>query len=113
MLCPKRQARADCPECEGSGQIQINRCPHVLVQRVHLDVCQGAELIELGILPVAGGWAEQSATFFDALVLVLREKAGYEKQRAKREQERAAREAKRRARGAGGHVNAGPRRANA
>lgn len=113
VVCPERQARQGCAACEGTGKIQILRCPHVLVQRVHLDICQGAELIELGLLPVAGGWADQSATFFDALVLVLREKAGYEKQRAKRERERQAREQKRAARGAGGgRVSASPRRAN-
>lgn len=81
---------SQCAVCQGKNQIPVHRCPMSFVPRAAWQVCEAAILFaEAGVLPVAGGWLEQSATFVDALALVLKERAHYLEER-RREAERAA-----------------------
>lgn len=82
MSCPCFRQDPSCRECGGSGKISIHRCPRALVQEVHYEVCRAVTHLEVGILPAAGGWGDQSASMVQAMKLVLSEKAAYEKQRA-------------------------------
>jgi hypothetical protein len=73
-----------CPDCNGTGRIEVWECPNRRVKQRHLDVCSAAVFLEMGgVMPSTGGWAEQSATFLDALVIVCKERAHYEEQRIK------------------------------
>lgn len=94
--CPFCERRFDdCPHCNGKGSIDFDRCPFALTSQRHFDVCQAAVFAEVGLLPGTGGWAEQGCTFLDALCIVLREKAEYERIAAKQAQRRAQREQRR------------------
>lgn len=47
-------------------------------------MCNGAAFLEVGgVLPVGGGWADQSASFLDALAIVLKDKAKYDEVKQK------------------------------
>lgn len=81
--------RADCPECAGTNEIPILRCPNAIVQRVHRDAVLAATQVEHGILPAAGGLFDQAATFVDALPLLLRELVHWRSVHLEREQKRA------------------------
>lgn len=47
----------------------IKRCPASLVGPVALRVVQYGALIESGVLPDAGGWLDQAATYTDAALI--------------------------------------------
>ena len=66
-----------CPHCKGEGKIRYHRCPNTLLKRDAADVCRAALMFEQSVLPVAGGWAEQSAVFIDALAIARAELAHY------------------------------------
>lgn len=51
----------------------LHRCPRVTTPREALDVVQAALLVEAGVLPMAGGWNDQAATFTGAWRIVVRE----------------------------------------
>ena len=53
------------------------------------EICRAASLLEIGLLPSSGGWAEQSATFLDAVSIVLREKNRHAAIKRKRDAARA------------------------
>lgn len=78
----------DCPFCDGEagtclagcnkGRLEFRRCPNAtLPEEAHL-VVRYAALIETGILPIAGGMEQQSASFVDALMIVLSKKGELE-----------------------------------
>ncbi len=83
---------SSCQDCGGSGRVAYHRCPFHYVQPIHWDLCRAADLLEDGVLPAAGGWADQAATFVDGLMLVRRWRAEYRK----KAEERAAEKARRR-----------------
>ena len=72
--CPACNGKdAECPRCDGSNRMPVYRCPNTLVKQQHLDVVQQVALMESGVLPDAGGWMEQAATFTAAYPIVQRE----------------------------------------
>lgn len=56
-----------CDLCKGAGMVDIDRCPRAMPDSVHWQICEYVTLIEVGILPVAGGLEDQSASFLEAL----------------------------------------------
>lgn len=59
-----------CQDCGGRGQIDLHRCPNTYFGPEHADVVRSVALLEVGLLPVTGGWAEQAATWVDAIGVV-------------------------------------------
>lgn len=66
-----------CSECSGHGQIEFHRCPNTFVRDEHREIVRSASFLEAGVLPAAGGWADQAATWIDAVCLVSAEVAKY------------------------------------
>lgn len=77
LECPAGRPRPSCPECKGSGRIELRTCPWQELEPIHLEVVAQAELIEHGLLPAPGTWNDQTATFVDAARLALSERARY------------------------------------
>lgn len=65
--------REDCEHCSGTDKVPIFRCPNQLVKRAHLDYVTACVMTERGILPDAGGWQDQPATFLAAFPIVMDE----------------------------------------
>lgn len=81
--CPICRAEYEgCPDCGGAGALDVHRCPFAMIEPVHMEICQAVEFLEAGLLPSSGGWADQPATFIDALIICQHEKAGYVKEDA-------------------------------
>lgn len=76
-----------CTECESHGTLQFFRCMHTFFGPEHTDVVRSVAMLESGILPVAGGWTDQSATWVDAVELVRMEIDEY-REAARKEAER-------------------------
>lgn len=78
-----------CRHCNGTGLLALHRCPWAMMDESPqcFEVVQYANLIEAGILPVAGGLREQSAVFVDGLKHVLRNKAQIEKELRERQKQ--------------------------
>ena len=77
--------------CHGSNKVPIFRCPNALVTRRELNVITACFQTEQGVLPDAGGWQDQAATFTAAWPLVMHEIAywrGVAREQAMREAER-------------------------
>lgn len=64
--------------------IPLHRCPGATVDRECLEVCRMVSLAEVGILPLAGGWRDQPATFADAFWILLTEKREHEREASER-----------------------------
>lgn len=84
-----------CADCGGRGRLEFHRCPFSLIGPEHLAVCRAADLLAHGLLPAAGGWAEQAAPFVDALLIVRRLQAEYQRKAQEDAQRRARERAKR------------------
>lgn len=92
LQCYECEGRAaDCDECNGTGVVELYRCPNTYVGPIHRDACRAAVHIENGLVPGAGGLFDQPATFVDAVELVRAEMHEYEE----RAQEKARRDATR------------------
>jgi hypothetical protein len=74
---------AACPACKGKGEIDYHRCPNALVEDSHWSAVRGLVLAERGLLPAAGGWADQAGSFLDALQLLRREQVKIEEKARK------------------------------
>lgn len=61
---------AACQDCAGAGVIEYHRCPNTMFGPEHVDIVRGAGLLEVGVLPASGGWADQAATWIDAVGVV-------------------------------------------
>lgn len=59
--------------CSGTNAMPVFRCPWKLITREHREAVVAVTMIEHGILPAAGAWLDQSATFVEAYPLLLRE----------------------------------------
>lgn len=71
----------ECTVCAGSGRWRVYRCPNVLLEGFELtahQVCQDAILLDTGILPAAGGWSDQAASWVAAVTFVAGQRAQYE-----------------------------------
>jgi hypothetical protein len=87
--CPRCYgSHAECELCGGSGSVPVHRCPWATRTRVIGRVLDYSSLLECGVLPVGGGWEDQSATFADALSIVLRTRARIEEQKMEEERRR-------------------------
>lgn len=73
-----------CPECQGSNRIELRECPWRRIQPEHEEAITAAVQMERGILPEAGGWLDQSATFVAAFPLLLNELAHWRNVAAER-----------------------------
>lgn len=82
---------AKCPECKGTGTVEYHRCPHTYVDPQHWSIVRAVGMADRGLMPAAGGWADQSATFVDALNLVRAEQRKYERAASKRAADAARR----------------------
>lgn len=67
--------RDDCDECRGTNEVDVFECPNRLVHREHQDAVLAIVQMEHGILPAPGGLYDQSATFVEAVPLLMREVA--------------------------------------
>jgi hypothetical protein len=67
----------DCATCGGTGLVQMRRCPSAIATPEASRAVEAAQLVESGILPVAGGWRDQAALFTDAARIVLHARARY------------------------------------
>lgn len=65
------------------GGEELRRCPYALVGARELRVVKFAGLIESGVLPDAGGWLDQSASYMDALPEALSARRQFERERLK------------------------------
>ena len=74
-----------CRICDGKGTVEVDRCPHALIRPEHCEICTYASLLEVGVLPVSGGFADQSSTFVDAVMWVASIKAKLEQEKWERE----------------------------
>lgn len=82
--CPScRGEDAKCPDCEGYGKQQFHRCMHSMFGQQHLDIVRSVPFLECGVLPCAGGWTDQSATWVDAVGIVRSEIDAYRRKAAK------------------------------
>lgn len=81
--CPQcRGQDASCPDCEGYGKQQFHRCKHTFYSQEHLDVVRSVSMLECGVLPCAGGWTDQAATWVDAVGIVRSEIDEYRRKAA-------------------------------
>lgn len=85
MECPRCEGHSTgCQDCGGTGQIDVHRCPRTFVAPVHVEICRAAALVEVGVLPEPGGFADQAATCVDALGIVVSAREEYREQERKR-----------------------------
>ncbi len=64
----------------------VKRCPYALVGERERHAVQCTGLIECGVLPVAGGWLDQAATFCDAAQVVAAARRAFAQEQHKHEQ---------------------------
>lgn len=67
----------ECRYCQGTGRIELFRCPNQLATRRELDAVSAVLLVEQGVLPDPGGWQDQAETFVRAYPLLAKEIAGW------------------------------------
>lgn len=79
FYCKEDNADPDCHLCKGSGEWGPKRCPNTIVGHRERSICNSSMLLEYH-LPSAGGWEDQAAKWQQAVALVGRERAAYEKQ---------------------------------
>jgi hypothetical protein len=94
--CDSRQPRPNCPTCKGTGRVDLQRCPWSQVSGAALQVCDSLALLDLGVLPMSGGWAEQAAPWYDAAVIALQERAEYQRLERDKLERESKRKSKRR-----------------
>jgi len=80
----------DCDTCKGDGMVDVDRCPFAVVEGNAWRICEYVSLLEVGILPVAGGLEDQAASFLEALRFTQGLKAELEAEELER-QKRATR----------------------
>lgn len=73
----------ECPECHGLNRVEIAGCPRLRITKDHEAAVHAALQMEAGILPVAGAWLDQSATFVDAFPVLRNEVAHWRNVAAK------------------------------
>ena len=78
-----------CDLCKGAGMVNIDRCPFALPEAIHWRICEYVGLLEVGILPVAGGLEDQSESFLGALRFTQGLKAELERQELEEQDKRA------------------------
>lgn len=69
---------APCDRCEGTGQVEVHRCPRAISDPMARRVIGYVNMLEAGILPVAGGWEDQSASFAEAAAVAMAARADIE-----------------------------------
>jgi hypothetical protein len=57
----------------------LKQCPYRLVTQKHTSLIQDFSLIESGILPCAGGWGDQSASWVKAMYIIAAAKKEFKK----------------------------------
>lgn len=65
--CPHCNGKNQDCECKGSNRMPVHRCPNAMATARDFDVLRSAVLTgESGVLPDAGGWNDQAATYVEA-----------------------------------------------
>lgn len=72
----------DCVRCSGTGTQHATRCAFATATPQSWRVVEYLDLVEIGVLPVAGGWEDQSLTFLQALRFAAGERSKIEKRLA-------------------------------
>lgn len=71
--CPYCEGRRpECSLCRGTNAVALHRCPGALVSSREIDAIRAVFAVEHGVLPDAGGWMDQAATFVDSYPLIAR-----------------------------------------
>jgi len=78
----------ECPDCHGTNEIHWHECPWKLIEPVHERAIVAALHVEKGVLPSAGGWHDQAATFVQAWPTIAREIAHWREWHAEQERKR-------------------------
>lgn len=81
-----------CPLCKGKNVVEFFRCPNVLLTPAAMEAVRAAAMVEVGILPDAGGWMDQAYTFVRAFPVIAKQAAFWKD----REAESARRKAQQR-----------------
>ena len=80
LVCPACHGAAKiCGTCDGTGAWHLKRCPRAILETRSLRVIDSAVLVEQGVLPGAGGMADQTNWFGEALRYVCAERSAYRK----------------------------------
>ena len=82
-ICPDSDADPACEICEGEGGWTLRRCPNAYTSHDDRKVVTCASMVDVGLLPVSGGWQDQTAWFQQAASLVLAEKRASEERQRK------------------------------
>lgn len=89
IVCPFCDGQAtSCTDCKGAGQLEYHRCPFSQTEPVHWAIVRAVGMMDTGLLPGGGGWAEQPATFVEAAALVRKVRNQLEAKRRERERQR-------------------------
>lgn len=69
------EKRTTCPRCRGRGQELVTQCPLKEIDDDAWDAIGAADMSEHHVLPVAGGYLDQTVCWRDAVSFVAGEKA--------------------------------------
>lgn len=81
----------DCDHCNGSGSIDLHRCPNQIADDRMRDILAAAGMVECGVLPQDGGWRDQAATFVEIYPLALKEIRHWQRVKFEKDKEEARR----------------------
>lgn len=73
----------------------MHRCPFALTTPEHWAIVRAVDLLDCGVLPDSGGWAEQPATAVEAIALVRKVRNRLHDDQRRRERQRAESKARR------------------
>ena len=69
-----------CKECDGQGEIDIECCPLLIIERDVWEVLKYAELYRNGLPPVTGGALDQADSFIAAADYIFDQEQGIKNQ---------------------------------
>jgi hypothetical protein len=93
---------AECNECHGTNKVHQHRCPSSIIEsapthlRIHLDLLMRSfrHYTERNVMPVVGGWLDQSRSYLAAIDLIDAERSRWDSVRTEYEEKKRASEAR-------------------
>lgn len=82
-------ADPECRHCHGTGEMPVHRCPNVIADERLREVLMAATMVENGVLPEAGGWRDQAASFVAVYPLAMSEVRHWQDVRMEQERQKA------------------------
>lgn len=79
----------DCRHCGGTGEMPVHRCPNQIADERMREVLTAASMVEHGVLPEAGGWRDQAATWVQLFPLAMAELRHWQDVRMEQERQKA------------------------